>query len=66
MNDALIYYALTYDAIISLFERPSGTEDVVRIYAEAETQELCDTLAYTLAGEVFDRAGGVGERPAKP
>jgi phosphoacetylglucosamine mutase len=27
------------------FVRPSGTEDVVRVYAEAETQELADTLA---------------------
>jgi phosphoacetylglucosamine mutase len=27
------------------FVRPSGTEDVVRIYAEAETQELADMLA---------------------
>lgn len=27
------------------FVRPSGTEDVVRIYAEAETREQCDQLA---------------------
>ena len=27
------------------FVRPSGTEDVVRIYAEAETQEAADDLA---------------------
>ena len=45
------------------FVRPSGTEDVVRIYAEASTQEACDRLAYTLAGEIYDRAGGVGDRP---
>ncbi|KNE56684.1 hypothetical protein AMAG_02467 [Allomyces macrogynus ATCC 38327] len=47
------------------FVRPSGTEDVVRVYAEAETREECDTLAYTVAGLVFDLAGGVGERPAE-
>ncbi|TNM95045.1 hypothetical protein fugu_017804 [Takifugu bimaculatus] len=28
------------------FVRPSGTEDVVRIYAEAETQESADALAH--------------------
>ena len=27
------------------FVRPSGTEDVVRVYAEAETREQCDLLA---------------------
>ncbi|KAI9223797.1 Phosphoacetylglucosamine mutase [Blastocladiella britannica] len=45
------------------FVRPSGTEDVVRVYAEAATREACDVLAYTVAGIVFDKAGGVGERP---
>ncbi|KAI9190063.1 hypothetical protein H9P43_001496 [Blastocladiella emersonii ATCC 22665] len=39
------------------FVRPSGTEDVVRVYAEAETREACDQLAYTVAGLVFDKAG---------
>ncbi len=39
---------------------------MVRVYAEAKTQEECDTLAYGIAGEVYDRAGGVGERPVKP
>lgn len=27
------------------FIRPSGTEDVVRVYAEASTQEAADSLA---------------------
>ncbi|XP_062503298.1 phosphoacetylglucosamine mutase-like isoform X2 [Corticium candelabrum] len=31
------------------FVRPSGTEDCVRVYSEAETQELADTLAYGVA-----------------
>lgn len=29
--------------------RPSGTEDVVRVFAEAESQELCDQLANQVA-----------------
>lgn len=31
------------------FIRPSGTEDVVRVYAEASTQEAADALAYSVA-----------------
>ncbi|CAG8541664.1 9754_t:CDS:10 [Paraglomus occultum] len=45
------------------FVRPSGTEDVVRVYAEAATRQDCDELAFKIAGLVFDEAGGVGERP---
>ena len=45
------------------FVRPSGTEDVVRVYAEADTQKNADTLALAVAGKVFDLAGGVGARP---
>ena len=44
--------------------RPSGTEDVVRVYAEAETTEDCEMLATTVCGIVFDFYGGAGERPA--
>ncbi|KAJ1948176.1 hypothetical protein EC988_005278, partial [Linderina pennispora] len=47
------------------FVRPSGTEDAVRVYAEAATRHDCDQLAYTVAGAVFDKAGGRGERPAE-
>ncbi|KAJ3069664.1 Phosphoacetylglucosamine Mutase [Podochytrium sp. JEL0797] len=36
------------------FVRPSGTEDIVRVYADAE---------YFVCGIVFDSYGGVGERP---
>ncbi|KAI8817374.1 uncharacterized protein EV422DRAFT_541563 [Fimicolochytrium jonesii] len=46
------------------FVRPSGTEDVVRIYAEADTQENADLLANIICGLVYDYHGGVGERPA--
>ncbi|KAI8322963.1 n-acetylglucosamine-phosphate mutase [Martensiomyces pterosporus] len=47
------------------FVRPSGTEDAVRVYAEAATRGDCDQLAYTVAGAVFDNAGGRGVRPAE-
>ncbi|KAK9765865.1 hypothetical protein K7432_005477 [Basidiobolus ranarum] len=45
------------------FVRPSGTEDVVRVYAEAATRHECDELAFKVAGLVFDQAGGKGDRP---
>ncbi|RIA97941.1 hypothetical protein C1645_751212 [Glomus cerebriforme] len=45
------------------FVRPSGTEDVVRVYAEAATREECDKLAYKVAGLVYDQAGGTGGKP---
>ncbi|KAJ2885636.1 hypothetical protein H4R27_001217 [Coemansia aciculifera] len=47
------------------FVRPSGTEDAVRVYAEAATRSDCDQLAYAVAGAVFDKAGGRGDRPAE-
>lgn len=43
--------------------RPSGTEDVVRIYAEADTQLHADKLAIEVATAVYDTANGVGKRP---
>ncbi|KAI9349697.1 hypothetical protein BDR26DRAFT_910931 [Obelidium mucronatum] len=46
------------------FVRPSGTEDVVRVYAEAATREETDRLTYIVCGIVFDGYGGVGARPA--
>ena len=45
------------------FARPSGTEDVVRVFAEAETQAQADALAVEVAQAVFETCGGVGERP---
>jgi phosphoacetylglucosamine mutase len=45
------------------FARPSGTEDAVRVYAEAASQEAADALAREAAGIVYDRCGGVGSRP---
>ena len=45
------------------FVRPSGTEDVVRVYAEAATQADADALALKTAQAVHELAGGVGEKP---
>ena len=45
------------------FVRPSGTEDIVRIYCEASTIEETESLSNTIAGLVFDEFGGVGKRP---
>ncbi|XP_053634172.1 phosphoacetylglucosamine mutase isoform X2 [Cherax quadricarinatus] len=45
------------------FVRPSGTEDIVRIYAEASTQEEADNLAIQVACAVYELAGGIGDRP---
>jgi phosphoacetylglucosamine mutase len=46
------------------FVRPSGTEDVVRVYAEAPPgrEEDAWIIAKTIARAVFDTCGGVGER----
>ncbi|KAF7310872.1 Phosphoacetylglucosamine mutase [Mycena chlorophos] len=40
------------------FVRPSGTEDVVRVYAEAGSKPQADELAFRVAGLVYDFAGG--------
>ncbi|CAH0721176.1 unnamed protein product, partial [Brenthis ino] len=48
------------------FVRPSGTEDVVRVYAEADTQQSADKLAAEVAQAVYDLADGVGDRPVLP
>ena len=45
------------------FVRPSGTEDVVRVYAEADTVENADQLALEVANAAFTHAGGVGAAP---
>ncbi|KAF8213092.1 phosphoacetylglucosamine mutase [Mycena galopus ATCC 62051] len=40
------------------FVRPSGTEDVVRVYAEASIKAQTDELAFRVAGLVYDECGG--------
>ncbi|KAG8911522.1 Phosphoacetylglucosamine Mutase [Tulasnella sp. 417] len=52
------------DALVAKYEagrsfvRASGTEDAVRVYAEAATRETADELAFKVAGLVYDEAGG--------
>nr|XP_039270850.1 phosphoacetylglucosamine mutase-like [Styela clava] len=41
------------------FVRPSGTEDVVRVYAESDTQENADKLADEVKELVKEHAGGI-------
>jgi len=45
------------------FVRPSGTEDVVRVYAEADTEANANELALKVAQTVHRIAGGVGDSP---
>ncbi|CAM6128767.1 unnamed protein product [Calypogeia fissa] len=45
------------------FVRPSGTEDVVRVYAEAADQASADALAQRVRALVYKHAGGVGPEP---
>jgi len=45
------------------FVRPSGTEDVVRVYAEAATAEECDKLSIDVANLVYKMANGQGPAP---
>ena len=45
------------------FVRPSGTEDVVRVYAEAATQEEADELARKVGHATWRLAGGIGDEP---
>ena len=45
------------------FVRPSGTENVVRVYAEASTQKDADALASEAAALVYKLCNGVGDIP---
>uniref|UniRef100_A0A8C6XDS6 Phosphoacetylglucosamine mutase n=1 Tax=Naja naja TaxID=35670 RepID=A0A8C6XDS6_NAJNA len=45
------------------FVRPSGTEDIVRVYAEADSQENADKLAHEVCLAVYHLAGGFGDLP---
>lgn len=48
------------------FVRPSGTENVVRVYAEAATSQDADALASKAAQLVHCLCGGVRDVPAFP
>ncbi|GLH05929.1 Phosphoacetylglucosamine mutase [Gryllus bimaculatus] len=62
----------TINKIVKMYEqgrafvRPSGTEDVVRVYAEATTQSNADRLAAEVARAVHETAGGIGNPPPVP
>lgn len=45
------------------FIRPSGTEDVVRVFAECVNQRDADVLALKVAQLVYDMCDGVGNHP---
>lgn len=45
------------------FIRPSGTEDIIRVYAEATTRADADKLAAEVAAKVYNIAGGIGAPP---
>jgi phosphoacetylglucosamine mutase len=45
------------------FVRPSGTEDVVRVYAEAASREQADELTKEVAEAVYELANGTGSPP---
>lgn len=48
------------------FCRPSGTEDVVRVYAEADSMEDADKLAGDVAIAIYETVDGVGDKPVSP
>uniref|UniRef100_A0A8C2C134 Phosphoacetylglucosamine mutase n=1 Tax=Cyprinus carpio TaxID=7962 RepID=A0A8C2C134_CYPCA len=62
LQDAIDSLVKKYKSARS-FVRPSGTEDVVRVYAEADTQENADSLAHEVSLAVYRLAGGVGDEP---
>jgi phosphoacetylglucosamine mutase len=42
------------------FIRPSGTEDIVRVYSESSTQKLANDLAIEVLALVYNELYGVG------
>lgn len=48
------------------FVRPSGTEDIVRVYAECEHESDLTRLIIDVASLVYKLAGGVGPEPKLP
>jgi phosphoacetylglucosamine mutase len=47
--------------LVPFILRPSGTEDVVRVYSESDSQTNADQLAYEVGVKVHEMAGGVGD-----
>jgi phosphoacetylglucosamine mutase len=48
------------DSRIRAFVRPSGTENFLRIYAEAPLQSTAHDLAYSIANYIHERFEGLG------
>ncbi|KAL1933877.1 hypothetical protein VTP01DRAFT_7967 [Rhizomucor pusillus] len=48
------------------FVRASGTEDAVRVYAEAATRADTEALAKKITSIVYENGGGVGKHPFMP
>jgi phosphoacetylglucosamine mutase len=46
------------------FVRASGTEDLMRVYAEADTRANCDRLSLDVLKLVHEFAGGLGDPPS--
>jgi phosphoacetylglucosamine mutase len=67
LQDALDAAIVTVGGSLSrCFVRPSGTENVVRVYAEAPTPQQADELATQAAKLVFEICRGVGQPPVFP
>jgi len=45
------------------FIRPSGTEDLVRVFAECPIESHCDKLILAVAQIVYDNCDGIGPHP---
>jgi phosphomannomutase len=45
------------------FVSPSGTEDVVRMHAEASSQQSADALAQGVCVQVYHLVGGISPKP---
>lgn len=45
------------------FVRPSGTEDLVRVFAECPIESHCDKLALNVAQIIYDECDGIGPLP---
>eukprot|EP00741_Cyanophora_paradoxa_P007748 tig00001206_g7496.t1 len=57
-------YVLTTNEIETRAVNPPGTEDIIRVFAEAPTKEQAKALAYEVSGAVYDICAGIGPRPA--
>ncbi|KAL3320576.1 Phosphoglucomutase-3 [Cichlidogyrus casuarinus] len=66
--DSLIAEARAFEKkeVARAFVRPSGTENMVRVYAEASTKYVVDWLSDMVLYSVHELAAGYGDLPALP